>query len=436
MKNAKWMLILFIFVLLVIAVVVQIRNQDEEQVEQVPEKQETKTDINGELPYTVQVEERDNKAETIAYRLWFDFMQQLKSDGTVANASFTRFTKISGDENSFVVAIIFQVQLPEGAKKTDNSWGEPNENGVVSNLVWKLGIEKKDGLKYSITSIEKSDDTQIGLPPVETLEDYQKNLGIEDSTDKTAYRVSGSSLEITYNNGEDWQTVPVASEELFSSDRAADSSLREGSYVITPEVTAFVLGGQRDLSLLISNDKGKTWEEVLVSDKLPVLRLTLLGFTSGQDGYLIVTGDKTMSSEAHFIWKTYDGGQSWYQTGSVEYTHALVTDGGFVDNKLGFISFGEYRTEANPPEPNLYRTSDGGENWERVEIPIPEEYQGYFTQAEIPVFEGEKGTLLVNQGPQGDFLGGNVLAKFSSDDNGKTWSFAGLVDPDGVLIPD
>ncbi|HJV18126.1 MAG TPA: hypothetical protein VJ546_12270 [Bacillales bacterium] len=112
----------------------------------------------------------------------------------------------------------------------------------------------------------------------------------------------------------------------------------------------------------------------------------------------------------------------------------LVTDGGFINDQLGFISFGELRYEERPPIPNLYRTIDGGSNWERVEVPIPEEYQGYFTIAEVPTFHGTEGTLLVNQGPQGDYLVGKVLAKFASKDQGKTWSFAGLVDPDGVLL--
>ncbi|QTM98551.1 hypothetical protein ERJ70_04105 [Sediminibacillus dalangtanensis] len=92
---------------------------------------------------------------------------------------------------------------------------------------------------------------------------------------------------------------------------------------------------------------------------------------------------------------------------------------------------GNIGQKGNLPVPNLYRTSDGGESWEQVKIALPEKYQGYFTQAEIPVFDGEKGTLLVKQGPEGDYLGGNVLAKFSSGDQG---SFVGLVDPNGVLL--
>jgi hypothetical protein len=161
--------------------------------------------------------------------------------------------------------------------------------------------------------------------------------------------------------------------------------------------------------------------------------MRLLGFTSDQDGYLIVTGDKTMSWEAHFVFKTNDGGKTWYNAGSVDNVYSLVTDGGFSTDQLGFISFGEYRTEDKAPVPYLFRTTNGGRDWERVEVPIPEEYQGYFTIAESPTFHGTEGTLLVQQGQDGDYLGGKVLAKFTSQDQGKTWTFAGLIDPDGVL---
>lgn len=387
-----------------------------------------KVDINSKLPYTVQVEESDQKPETIAYRIWFDFMNQLVSEGAITNKSFTRFTKLSGDENYFIAAVVFQVQLPEGTQKIDYGWGKVQETRVVPNIVWKLSIKKEENLTYTLTNIERTTDTQIGLPPVETLEEYRKNVGIEEPSKKIDYEIKDDKLRVTYNRGKSWKVVPVAVEDLLGS---TDQKLLDGSYLITSEITAFVLN--KGLTVLISRDKGKSWNEVLVSDQLPSLRMRKLGFTSDKDGYLIVTGEKTMSWEAHFVFKTNDGGVSWYNAGSVKDVYSLVTDGGFIDDQLGFISFGELRYEAQPPIPNLYRTIDGGANWERVEVPIPEEYQGYFTIAEIPAFNGNEGILLVNQGPQGDYLGGKVLAKFTSQDTGKTWSFAGLVDPDGVL---
>lgn len=387
-----------------------------------------KVDINSKLPYTVQVEESDQKPETIAYRIWFDFMNQLVSEGAITNKSFTRFTKLSGDENFFIAAVVFQVQLPEGTPKIDYGWGKMQDDRFAQNIVWKLSIKKEENLTYTLTNIERTTDTQIGLPPVETMEEYRKNAGIEEPSKKINYEIKDDKLRVTYNNGKGWKVVPVAVEDLLGS---TDQQLQDGSYVITSEITAFVLN--KGLTVLISRDKGKSWDEVLVSDQLPSLRLRILGFTSDKDGYLIVTGDKTMSWEAHFIFKTNDGGQSWYNVGPVKDVYSLVTDGSFINDRLGFISFGELRYQSQPPIPNLYRTIDGGANWERVEVPIPEEYQGYFTIAEIPTFHGTEGTLLVNQGPQGDYLGGKVLAKFTSQDTGKTWSFAGLVDPEGVL---
>ncbi|MFC4799625.1 WD40/YVTN/BNR-like repeat-containing protein [Neobacillus sp. GCM10023253] len=427
MKKTKSRLILFSSILIVIFIIFQMFNGVHENPNTKPVEVK-KVDINSKLPYTVQVEESDQKPETIAYRIWFDFMNQLVSEGAITNKSFTRFTKLSGDENYFIAAVVFQVQLPEGTQKIDYGWGKVQETRVVPNIVWKLSIKKEENLTYTLTNIERTTDTQIGLPPVETLEEYRKNVGIEEPSKKIDYEIKDDKLRVTYNRGKSWKVVPVAVEDLLGS---TDQKLLDGSYLITSEITAFVLN--KGLTVLISRDKGKSWNEVLVSDQLPSLRMRKLGFTSDKDGYLIVTGEKTMSWEAHFVFKTNDGGVSWYNAGSVKDVYSLVTDGGFIDDQLGFISFGELRYEAQPPIPNLYRTIDGGANWERVEVPIPEEYQGYFTIAEIPAFNGNEGILLVNQGPQGDYLGGKVLAKFTSQDTGKTWSFAGLVDPDGVL---
>lgn len=433
MKKAQSRLIIFISILIVIFIMFQMVNDDNENPNTKPVEVK-KADINSKLPYTLQVEEYDQKPESIAYRIWFDFMNSLESDGTIANASYIRFTKLSEDVDSFVVAVVFQVQLPEGTQEMDYDWGEMQDNHVVPNIVWKLTINKVGNLTYTLTNIERSNDLLIGLPAVETMEDYRKEVGIEEPSESMDYEIKDETLRVTYNNGQDWRIVPVAMGDLSSGGyNGPEQHLVDGSYVITPEKTAFVLGGNTELRVLVSTDKGKYWNEVLVSDQLPILRMRILGFTSDQDGYLIVTGDKTMSSEANFVFKTNDGGQSWYNVGSVDDIYDLVTDGGFINDQLGFISFGEYRLEGQPPSPNLYRTNDGGANWVRVEVPIPEEYQGYFTEAEIPTFHGTEGTLLVNQGSEGDYLGGRVLAKFITKDQGKTWSFAGLVDPDGVL---
>lgn len=85
--------------------------------------------------------------------------------------------------------------------------------------------------------------------------------------------------------------------------------------------------------------------------------------------------------------------------------------------------------EDGAEHPALYRKNDGGQSWEEVNIPIPVEYTGIFTIAEIPVNDGTQGALLVNQEPNGDYEGGKVLARFTTVDEGATWFFSNLVDP-------
>lgn len=387
-------------------------------------------DFKNQLPMTNKIIEGDTKKETIAYRLWFDLMEKFKANGKLAGAYFTRFHLLKEEDKEFDVAVVFQLQLGEGVQTT--SW-KPQKNGLIDGLVWKLKIKKESDQTYTLESFEKSSDKLIGLPPVQNMDSYKKEAGIK--TDKNSrYEIDDDTLKVTYNNGKDWINVPIEINRLFEGDyNGPRNELIEGSYVIHSKRTAFVIGGRQGLHLLLSEDQGDSWNEVNITDKIQGARMRLLGFTSARDGYLIATGYRTMASEGNYLFKTNDGGHSWKEAGSVSGVTSLVTDGGLINNELGFVSFGSINFENQPPRPSLYRTADGGETWKEVKVPIPNEYKGIFTVAETPIFNGSKGTLLVNQGPNGDYLGGNILAKFTSKDMGKTWDFTGLVDPDEVL---
>ncbi|HJV18125.1 MAG TPA: hypothetical protein VJ546_12265 [Bacillales bacterium] len=293
MKKSITPILIYISILIVIFVGFQMVNKEQENPNTKHVKVK-KADINSKLPYTIQVEENDHKPETIAYRIWFDFIKSLESDGFITNPSFTRFTKLSGDENSFVAAVVFQVQLPEGTPKMDYGWGKMQDDRVVPNIVWKLTIKKGENVTYTLTNIERTTDTQIGLPPVETTDEYRKKAGIEKPSERVRYVIKNETLRVTYDNGKDWRIVPVTMGEIFSGEaNGSEQQLLDGSYVITPNITAFVLN--QGTWVLVSKDKGKSWNRALVSDKLPFIRMLKLGFTSDQNGYLIVTGDKTMS---------------------------------------------------------------------------------------------------------------------------------------------
>ncbi|NGY76097.1 oxidoreductase (plasmid) [Bacillus megaterium] len=324
-----------------------------------------------------------------------------------------------------------------------HNWGTRQKDGTIQDIQWTMRIKNVGKNKFRLTKIEETSNTVAGLAPVK--EHYQKEAGVKVDDENNGYTIENRKLKVTYDNRKHWHTVPIKINELFGGEyNGQQDTLIPGSFVISPNKTAFVIvekeqqieTGQPEpekIKVVYSVNKGTTWKESSVPMTFPSVRIRMIGFTSKQNGYLIVTSDRTMNFESHVVFKTNNGGKSWKEVGSVPGVNSLVTDGGFINDRLGFISFGSKNEMDKQPSPYLFRTSDGGRTWGEVEVPIPSEYQGIFTVAQVPVFDGSQGTLLVNQGPSGDFQGGKVLARFISVDKGVTWNFANLVDPDQVL---
>ncbi len=249
--------------------------------------------------------------------------------------------------------------------------------------------------------------------------------------EEITYSLQDDELHITFNQGMDWTQVPLEIDQLFSGEYSGSRhTLIEDSYVLTENLAAFLYaerenGSQEQIMLIHSTDQGETWEESVVTDQYSVMRFRKVDFLNDQFGYVIISVGRTMSQESSHVFLTHDGGRSWEETTNSGVTR-LIHDGGFVDETTGFLSFGII----NPEAPDLHVTQDGGETWSEAAVNIPEEYKHIFVQAETPVKEDGHLSVLVNQGPSGDYQGGLIKGKFISTDNGMTWEFEKEVDPD------
>jgi photosystem II stability/assembly factor-like uncharacterized protein len=235
------------------------------------------------------------------------------------------------------------------------------------------------------------------------------------TNDAISYTLQNEELNITFNQGADWVQVPVGMQKLFGGEYNGNGQeLIEHSFILSENLTAFLyvdgIDWENEKALLLySTDQGETWEESVIADPFIGVRFRKVDFLNDDFGYVILSGSRTMSQEFSQVYVTEDGGEHWVATSNSEVTR-LIADGGFVDEKTGFLSYGTI----NPEAPDFYVTQDGGETWEPSIIHIPEKYEQIFVIAETPVKEGDHLAVLINQGPNGDYAGGQVKGKFVS----------------------
>lgn len=242
-----------------------------------------------------------------------------------------------------------------------------------------------------------------------------------------SYTIDQSGLQVTMNNGQDWMKVPVEVDELFAGEyQGSKTELIDQSYVLSQDRLAFIVGGFEQTAVLSSTDQGKTWNTAELPDAIQGIRLRIIGFTSEQDGFVILSGGRTMSAEGNQIYQTTDGGKTWNLVGSAP-SERIVQSGTFVSKDIGFMSFGS----TGPTE--YYRTTDGGSNWDNLEVELPGIYKDVFSVMESAEFNGDQIVMQMGQGTNGDYYGGNVKAKLVSDNNGESFEMTGLIDPDDVM---
>ena len=146
--------------------------------------------------------------------------------------------------------------------------------------------------------------------------------------------------------------------------------------------------------------------------------------------YRMAVADAAAGSRMYVLLKSIDGGENWYvrsgdpfgdsMGGSIEFT--------FLDEGFGFATL----SHNGGDEAVLYRTTNGGKSYSQVQlIDNPEVlldndtlYEPY-DYPQMPFYDGGDLVVLVGQGADGDYAGGDSkqLARFVSKNDGKSFRF-------------
>lgn len=260
-------------------------------------------------------------------------------------------------------------------------------------------------------------------------------------------------LHVTYDGGDTWKEVLISPELLMDrgdGNNVQDGlSIERGTYYVSEALTIFVYGGSdsSQLSVIYSKNAGQTWEKGQVSE-FASARKFVISMLNEETGYIAAAGERVMSAEIVYLYKTTDGGESWEPLGVLnENGNPLITGMCFATEEIGFV------TCTSGQFPYVYRTTDGGKSWEFMNFnPTYEAYKWYregyadaqyrtqtdtsprnryeelrsfYTIAYAPEFEDADGIMYVAMDGYGE-LGNNQL-KLVTDDYGMNWYIEGIV---------
>ena len=179
-------------------------------------------------------------------------------------------------------------------------------------------------------------------------------------------------------------------------------------------------------SLYRTTDAGLTW----TSNEVPFSRGDL-NFVDSNHGWMMSALGVAAGSMGVSVFQTSDGGATWDQTYTNDPNLADAGDSlppGGLKNGLTALNMQTawiYGLTYAPGTVYLYRTEDGGANWNEQSLPLPEGVENAELSVEKIEFIAQNFGFLTMR-----ITSENInLAVYRSDDSGKTWSLTPTLIP-------
>ena len=269
-----------------------------------------------------------------------------------------------------------------------------------------------------------------------------------------AVAVVGQRVEIlrTESGGRFWTNVSPAGmpapPDITTGD-SFDLVSRGGTVWFAAERAA---GGTAQTVVYRTSDNGKHWRAAVVH--WAGGGQIVLDFASPQRGWMLLLGEAGMGQMQKALYRTTDAGASWTRLWTNTYgpvPGALPMTGypsgmAFADGRHGWVA--GYAGLVTDCSPYLYASSDAGRDWQAVPLALPPGFvartqnapNGYCASGWAPTFSsfaGVQGTLVLDLWRlQNNQVGSPTQAlAYRTDDGGRTWSYGGLLQFPGTVVP-
>lgn len=349
---------------------------------------------------------------------------------------------LAGDKNEAVFAIICKYyigyaesELEEFPQKLkDKAQIAHEKDGYYAYFDWTLRVRMVKDYVFELEGLAETDDVLAAYTEKYVQTDFSDMpkldlaYGVEEDAGENAYQtdISSGVLQVSGADGV-WKEVPVPLEELFSRGDEMDgklTSLQASSYQVDENKIIFAYGGDNAIpfSVVFYEEESQSFKKSVVTNEFIGGRRIFVDFPeNGQEGFLIFTGERVVWQETTVLFHTEDGGKSWQYVGPagpdmMTEGHSLTTGAVFINNSVGFL------TIRDSEQPDIWRTQDGGQTWEKQKLTdVPQ----YYTMAYAPEMQGDVLCLYVGMEEYSEY--GGTKAKYESTDEGRTWEYKGIV---------
>lgn len=366
--------------------------------------------------------------------------------GSVAILETIHSRLLAGNKENAVFSVIFRYPLFSGEEleKFPKEWREKVQFSCESGMYyayfhWAVQISMVQDYVFELGGIANADlvmDAYCGRYDV-SFEDVpvpdlcygvpESEVGTVAAEKPFQTEIKDEKLRVRHPDGV-WREVPVSLETLYSRGDDMDgvlTSLPEESFQADENKIIFAYGGggRTPFSVVFYEEESQTYEKAVVTYNYFGGRKIFVNFPeNGQEGFLIVTGERVVWQETTILFCTADGGRTWREIGYAGPDrdqgegHSLTTGAVFINNNVGFM------TIRDSGRPDVWRTQDSGQTWEPLELPAAPEY---YSMAYAPI--KQEGILVLYVGMEEYSEYGGTKAKYESYDEGKSWEYKGLV---------
>lgn len=225
------------------------------------------------------------------------------------------------------------------------------------------------------------------------------------------------NVSISYQNGAIIAKAPL---KLDTTGKVIGMGPNDTGFYISEDKTAIVYGfangTSEPLHVLISDDKGETWNNYEIKGAMGY-DTKFIGFTTKSDGWIVSGGSAGVGHSLNHIYQTSDGGKTWTELGNPNDLYSeQLTGAGFSNKDIGFLGF-RYYTDNGPI---IYWTKNKGQSWEKLSVSLPEKFGEYQKTPLSPIFNGKEGLFPILLSKDANVKGTIYL---SSKDGGLTWAY-------------